>query len=86
MVILCGSSLSCYMSDVYCDGIFFAYDISLLLASACELQTMLDLCITFASAVDSKFNHVKSHVFQTGLSPNSVLPNMYLANNVSVDK
>jgi hypothetical protein len=70
------------MSDIYSGCLFFANDILLLFVSVCKLRTMVDLCITFASAVDLKFNHDKSHVFQTGLSCNLVLKNSYLGNNV----
>jgi hypothetical protein len=82
IVILRDSGLGYNMSDVCCGCILFAADILLLSASVCKLQTMLNLCITFASAVDLKFIHVKYNVLQTGLSPNSILPNLDLADNV----
>jgi hypothetical protein len=70
LVILRDCSLGCYMSDVYCGCIFFADEISLLSASVdlCKLQMMLDLCITFASAVDLKFNQDKSRVLNRVVS------------------
>jgi hypothetical protein len=52
IVILRDSGLGYNMSDVNCGCIFFSDDILLLSASECKLQTMLNLCITFASAVD----------------------------------
>ena len=39
---------------------------------------MLDICKNFANTTDLKFNYIKSHLMQIGLSPDVILPNLNL--------
>ena len=50
-------------------------------ASLHKLQLMLDICVEFAVCNDVKFNHLKSHLFQIGLSTDIILPKLSLAGN-----
>ena len=75
------SGLGCFISDIYCGGMFFADDILLITASLRQLQLMLDICTDFAYTTDLRFNHLKSHLIQFGLSHEIKLPNLKLANN-----
>ena len=44
-------------------------------ASLHKLQLMLDICFGFAVCNDVKFNHLKSNLFQIGLSTDIILTN-----------
>ena len=68
IVKLRNSGHGCYIADMLCGCIFFADDILLLSASLCRLQLMLNICVEFAVQNDVKFNHLKSHLFQCGMS------------------
>ena len=68
IVKLRNSGHGCYIADMFCGCIFFADDILLLSASLCRLQLMLNICVEFAVQNDVKFNHLKSHLFQCGMS------------------
>ncbi len=75
------SGYGCYISDIFCGCILFADDIILMSASLHKLQLMLNVCNEFAMGNDMKFNHLKSHLFQIGLSADIVLPKLTLGGN-----
>jgi hypothetical protein len=81
IVKLRNSGNGCYISDIFCGCILFADDILLLSASLRKLQLMLDICVEFATNNDMKFNYVKSHLFQVGVSVDVSLPKLELGNN-----
>ena len=68
IVTLRSSGHGYYISDIFCGCIFFANDILLLSASLYKLQLMLNICVDFAVENDTKFNHLKSHVFQCSMN------------------
>jgi len=56
---LCDKSLGCYIGDVYCGCVMYAYDLIPVSASVNLLQRTIDTCCKEAVYLDMKFNTLK---------------------------
>jgi len=75
-----GSNLGCCLNGVYFGCLVYADDIMLLSHSVQTMQSMLDICESFAVEYDVKFNCVKSVAFRVGPRYDCVCADLILCN------